>query len=385
MMGDAEAYGLVGHHVAVVDRAPAYYSPLPTFPILVAVAASPTLRFASAISMEEEKQEAEKALNNFSTSLDNFQKVVQPLLSALDTLRASGGEQDLDALSKARLHITLCYTVNTLFCMYLRTQGVNPMSHPVADEITRVQDAFLRLRKVEAGVSTKPKPKPKRDIKLHVAKAKLAVEKLSSVVFPEEVHLLNALRNSIKRKRFHSTDDDEQSAHTDEEMEASGGEHDVKGIDDQKDNGNNRDVVQKELSNANHDDIDNNNDISRDETSPASNGQNGHFAETGGDAIGETPEKGDEDEASARKARKKQRKKDKKKKKHAATEDKKADDAKAIERKSERSSEKKRKRKAPEDSSEAGLEKKKKKGNAPEDSPVASSEKKKKKKKHKGR
>lgn len=343
----------------------------------------PTLRPNNAITMEEEKQEADNALSAFSTSLDDLQKVVQPLLSLLDTLRTSGGEQDLDALSKARLHIALCYTVNTLFSMYLRTQGVDPMSHPVVDDITRVQDAFLRLRKVEAGVSTKPKPKPKRDTKVHIAKTKLAVEKLSAVVFPEEVDLLNAIKNSTKSKRFQSAD--EQSAGTEGKEEGSGGELALKAVDGQNSNEINHEAIQKDPSNANLECMDGDHYDSCEKISPVSNEQNGHIAETGDDAVGETPEKADKDDASARKARKKHKKKHRNKKKHAVEEGSKADDNEPIERKSKHSAEKKRRSKVPEDVPDDSLEKNKKRS-ASEDRPEAASEKKKKKrKKHKGR
>lgn len=156
-------------------------------------------------------READKLLSNFSTKLDEVEELLQPLLANLDTVRtASENKDDFDALSLARLHITLCYTLNSLFCMYLRTQGVDPVSHPIMEHIDRAQDAFLRLRKVEAGIDSTKNPKPKRNVKEHIARTNLALEKLALVVFPEEYQLLQALRNREKYKQFENDKDDEK-------------------------------------------------------------------------------------------------------------------------------------------------------------------------------
>lgn len=165
--------------------------------------------------MEEEMREADKLLSNFSTKLDEVEDLLQPLLKNLDTVRTASSESkdDFDALSLARLHITLCYTLNSLFCMYLRTQGVDPVSHPIMEHIDRAQDAFLRLRKVEAGIGSTKNPKPKRNVKEHIARTNLALEKLALVVFPEEYQLLQALRNREKHKQFENDKDDEKRGH----------------------------------------------------------------------------------------------------------------------------------------------------------------------------
>lgn len=273
--------------------------------------------------MEKEKKAAEKALTKFSTSLDTLQTAVQPVLSSLDTLRTSGAEESLDALSKARLHITLCYTVNSLFCMYLRTQGVDPNTHPVSEEISRVQDAFLRLCKVEANVPLEPKRRPKRDTSLHIAKAKIAADKLSAVVFPEEVQLLHALRNTAtKRKRFEASDDDESQSHDDS---------------------------MKQLST----------------NTPGENGHVPQHDDTTANGHGEDDDQDDdqvdEEDTPTRDVTKKEIKKGKKK-------DKKKDKRKKASKKERKSSdinsdhtEKKKKRKQSDDASDVGSEKKKKK------------------------
>lgn len=150
--------------------------------------------------MEEEKRQANLSLTKMSYAVDEVQKALRPVLSAVDSMRASSNEEELDAMTRARMHISLCYASNSLFCMYLRTQGIDPMSHPVAEELARVQDAFMRMRKVEAGLSAEPQPMPNRDRRRHIMNAKKSAERLSQVVFPEEHDLQLALQGAKKKQ-----------------------------------------------------------------------------------------------------------------------------------------------------------------------------------------
>lgn len=162
-------------------------------------------------NMEQEFEDAELSLKKFAESFAVLKESVEPLLSTLDKLRSSDDNDDSDGLHRARLHIALCYSVNSLFCMYLRTQGVDPMTHPVSDEIVRVQEAFLRLRNVEAGQLSDQKNR-KRSNKVDIVNAQLQAAKLASVVFPEATELLQALQNRHVRPgsiKFDPEDDDD--------------------------------------------------------------------------------------------------------------------------------------------------------------------------------
>lgn len=167
--------------------------------------------------MEEEQRQANVSLSKFAEAVDELQKTLRPALSAVDALRASSNEGDLDAMSRARLHISLCYAVNTLFCMYLRTQGVDPSTHPVADELARIQEAFMRMRRVEAGLSVDHRRAPDRDRRRHIVNAKKAASKLGGLVFPEEAELVNALKQQ-KSKRKWEEDEDEGNVKKDVNM-----------------------------------------------------------------------------------------------------------------------------------------------------------------------
>lgn len=151
--------------------------------------------------MQSDKDSAKQLLDKFSGSLREVEGAVEPMLLAIDGLRATANEDELDAMTRARLHITLCYTTNTLFCMYLRTQGIDPLTHPVADEMTRVQEAFMRMRKVEAGVDAGHQPPADRDRRRHIENAKVSEGKLRALIFPEEGQLLRALLNMKDRSK----------------------------------------------------------------------------------------------------------------------------------------------------------------------------------------
>lgn len=150
--------------------------------------------------METDTQHAKESLAAFSSSLDALEGALRPVLAAVDELRNGGHEDDVPAMTQARLHITMSYAVNSLFCMYLRAQGQDPAEHPVVASITRVQDAFLRMRKVEAGAGKDPVTE-KKIRKRVVNNAEKSSAKLSNVLVPEESELAHALKGGKKRKR----------------------------------------------------------------------------------------------------------------------------------------------------------------------------------------
>lgn len=164
--------------------------------------------------MEQEIEQAESSLKKFTEALGVLKDHVQPLLTSLDKLRSLEDDESIDGLHRARLHIVLCYTVNSLFCMYLRTQGVDPLTHPVSEEIVRVQEAFLRFRKVVDGQSV-DSLKPRRRTNRDIVNAQLEAAKLGSIIFPEESELLKALRNEQTKtlsKKFDSQDSGDENS-----------------------------------------------------------------------------------------------------------------------------------------------------------------------------
>ncbi len=52
----------------------------------------------------------------------------------------------LPPLERARMHLLVAYTVNTLFYVHLKASGADPTDHPVAEELERVKLYMQRLK-----------------------------------------------------------------------------------------------------------------------------------------------------------------------------------------------------------------------------------------------
>eukprot|EP01047_Picozoa_sp_COSAG01_P036384 COSAG01_NODE_2841_length_6991_cov_4.702554_8_plen_195_part_00 len=55
----------------------------------------------------------------------------------------------------ADVQLALAYTVNALFFVYLKTQGVDPQTHPVMEELGRVREYMRKLKTAVADRSKK--------------------------------------------------------------------------------------------------------------------------------------------------------------------------------------------------------------------------------------
>ncbi|KAG2392592.1 hypothetical protein C9374_011317 [Naegleria lovaniensis] len=86
--------------------------------------------------------EIEQNILAFNRSLKQVESMVQPLLEQPLTTKTS----KLDPESRAKVNLCCAYTVNTLFYLYLKTQGINPDDHPIKQEIARIQLYFKKLK-----------------------------------------------------------------------------------------------------------------------------------------------------------------------------------------------------------------------------------------------
>merc|ERR1712010_250218 len=57
----------------------------------------------------------------------------------------------LPPLEAAKLSVVGAFAINTLFYIYLKTQGVDPAQHPVIQELERVKGYFKKIREATAG------------------------------------------------------------------------------------------------------------------------------------------------------------------------------------------------------------------------------------------
>mmetsp|Transcript_8691 Transcript_8691/g.23930 ORF Transcript_8691/g.23930 Transcript_8691/m.23930 type:complete len:181 (-) Transcript_8691:140-682(-) len=73
----------------------------------------------------------------------------------------------LSPVEVARMNVTMAYTLNTLFYMYLKTQGVPTADHPVKHELERVRHYIKKVKGVVA-----ESEKKKEQLRLNVDAAK---------------------------------------------------------------------------------------------------------------------------------------------------------------------------------------------------------------------
>ncbi|XP_075534265.1 ribosomal RNA processing 47 isoform X2 [Dermacentor variabilis] len=80
----------------------------------------------------------------FHSTLTNVKETLSPLLSTNQDVVT----EELSPLDKARLDLTLLYSLNSLFWMYLCTVGEDPKQHSVRRELDRVKEYMTRAKQI---------------------------------------------------------------------------------------------------------------------------------------------------------------------------------------------------------------------------------------------
>lgn len=90
-------------------------------------------------------QEIEGPCEEFHQSLLRTDTVLKKLLAIpTETL-----DEKLTTLDKARLNVTLCYAIDSLFWAFLTVQGISPREHAVKKELDRVRQYMGKLKEIE--------------------------------------------------------------------------------------------------------------------------------------------------------------------------------------------------------------------------------------------
>ncbi|XP_037987647.1 nuclear nucleic acid-binding protein C1D isoform X2 [Motacilla alba alba] len=99
-------------------------------------------------NMEEYPTEIHDYLTAFEKSLGSVDEMLKTMMSV------SRNEllQKLDPLEQAKLDLVSVYTLNSMFWVYLATQGINPKEHPVKQELALIcrEDEFCWRPRDEA-------------------------------------------------------------------------------------------------------------------------------------------------------------------------------------------------------------------------------------------
>ncbi|XP_058242352.1 nuclear nucleic acid-binding protein C1D [Hemibagrus wyckioides] len=94
-------------------------------------------------SLEDYPTEIAEYLTGFLTSLNSVQNVIQTLMSL-----SKGDHLKLGPLEQAKLDLLSAYALNSLFWMYLVTQGVNPKDHGIKLELERIRTYMNRIKEI---------------------------------------------------------------------------------------------------------------------------------------------------------------------------------------------------------------------------------------------
>ncbi|XP_077438262.1 nuclear nucleic acid-binding protein C1D [Vanacampus margaritifer] len=88
--------------------------------------------------------EIDEQLKGFELSVST----VKTMLNTLIAMPRNELEQKLGPLDQAKLDLMSAYTLNSLFWMYLVTQGINPREHGVKQELERIRTYMSRVKDI---------------------------------------------------------------------------------------------------------------------------------------------------------------------------------------------------------------------------------------------
>ncbi|XP_072165233.1 nuclear nucleic acid-binding protein C1D-like [Diadema setosum] len=92
----------------------------------------------------EVPKEISKSLEVFKSSLHDVEETFESLFS----VSLADIHRKMDVLDKAKLQLVSAYAINSLFWMYLCTQGVDPRQHPIKQELRRIQEYMGKVKEI---------------------------------------------------------------------------------------------------------------------------------------------------------------------------------------------------------------------------------------------
>jgi hypothetical protein len=92
-----------------------------------------------------------EAVAKFEGALCDIEPLVQQILSQPWSRTCTSETSPLDS---ARLHLTVAYTVNSLYWMLLRTRGATVQNHPVRAELERIKKCLRKVKDAETRAAT---------------------------------------------------------------------------------------------------------------------------------------------------------------------------------------------------------------------------------------
>ncbi|XP_041803857.1 nuclear nucleic acid-binding protein C1D [Chelmon rostratus] len=94
--------------------------------------------------IEDYPHEIDEQLSGFESSVSSVKTMLEKLMS----MPRNELLQKLDPLDQAKLDLMSSYTLNSLFWMYLVTQGVNPREHGIKQELERIRTYMNKVKEI---------------------------------------------------------------------------------------------------------------------------------------------------------------------------------------------------------------------------------------------
>ncbi|XP_071833832.1 nuclear nucleic acid-binding protein C1D-like [Apostichopus japonicus] len=88
--------------------------------------------------------EIQPSLERFKKSLADVEKTLKPILDGSVT----DVQEKMTSLEKAKTELVSLYAINSLFWMYLCTQGVDLTEHPIKHELGRIQQYMRKMKQI---------------------------------------------------------------------------------------------------------------------------------------------------------------------------------------------------------------------------------------------
>ncbi|XP_044146758.1 nuclear nucleic acid-binding protein C1D [Bufo gargarizans] len=87
-------------------------------------------------------------IHEYLVAFNDSVSTVDDMLNKMISVSRSELLQKIDPLEQAKLDLASAYTLNSLFWIYLTTQGVNPKEHAVKGELERIRSYMNRVKEI---------------------------------------------------------------------------------------------------------------------------------------------------------------------------------------------------------------------------------------------
>ncbi|XP_013917957.1 PREDICTED: nuclear nucleic acid-binding protein C1D isoform X1 [Thamnophis sirtalis] len=101
------------------------------------------------LKMDPSKEDYPTEIHDYLVAFETAVGSVDAVLKTMMSISRSELLQKLDPLEQAKVDLVSAYTLNSMFWVYLATQGINPKEHPVKQELERIRTYMNKVREIE--------------------------------------------------------------------------------------------------------------------------------------------------------------------------------------------------------------------------------------------